>query len=174
MLEPTRRSTSSVRSLLGDAVLQIQPPLDFLTLFSANPYRFPLSPANDISLQFMFYPGNFTSYPYSNDLPMAETIARMSRKSSSVYAESYSLSIDTPKDNTISTPTLAFYGQKEWDLDPFSRGRQQWFISRFTDVRVQAHPWKHTVPRTEEYAEMVGSFVEEVETRKKKPAKASL
>jgi hypothetical protein len=105
---------------------------------------------------------------------MAETIARLSRKSSSVYADSYPMSITTANDNTISTPTLAFYGQKEWDLDPFSRGRQQWFISRFTDVQVQAHPWKHTVPRTDEYAEMVGKFVTGVEGRRKKPAKASL
>jgi hypothetical protein len=175
MLEPSRRQSNSVRSLLGDDALSLQAPLELLILFSANPYRFPLSPSNDTDVRFVFYPVSFMSYPYSkDDMPMAETITRLSRKSSSVYADSYPMSITTPNDNMISTPTLAFYGQKEWDLDPFSRGRQQWFISRFTDVQVQAHPWKHTVPRTDEYAEMVGNFVTGVEGRRKKPAKASL
>jgi Serine hydrolase (FSH1) len=175
MLEPSRRQSNPVRSLLGDDALSLQAPLELLILFSANPYRFPLSSSNDTDVRFMFYPASFTSYPYSkDDMPMAETIALLSRKSSSVYADSYPMSITTPNDNTISTPTLAFYGQKEWDLDPFSRRRQQWFISRFTDVQVQAHPWKHTVPRTDEYAKVVGKFVKRVEGRRKKPAKASL
>jgi hypothetical protein len=66
------------------------------------------------------------------------------------------------RDNMIGTKALAFYGQKEWARDQSQRERQAFFISRCADVTVMAHPWKHTVPRTQEYADVVRDFVLDV------------
>lgn len=186
MLEPSRRRSKMARKYLGEDVLSIQPPLAFLILFSANPYRFPLSEANDVDVRPLFYPQGFSEYPYSKlTISTRETLAISSNKSTisphsphspPAYAAYSPHSISTPQVNTLTTPTLSFYGQKEWERDPFSRSRQQWFISRFTDVQVQAHPWKHTVPRTDEYAEVMVGFVRRVEMegsgRNGKPARA--
>jgi hypothetical protein len=188
LLEPSRRGGKMVRQYLGEEVLDMQPPLEFLILFSANPYRFPLSKENDVDVLPLFYPEGFEDYPYSQlAVPTWQGMMLVSGKSTTttttttttaVTGSSSSSSSTSPatslppssfhtsspsNNNTLSTPTLAFYGQKEWSTDPFSRSRQQWFISRFEDIQVQPHPWKHTVPRTEEYAEVVVGFVRRVE-----------
>jgi hypothetical protein len=62
-------------------------------------------------------------------------------------------------DNFIETKALAFYGQKEWAREQSQRERQAFFISRCVDITVVAHPWKHTVPRTQKYADIVKKFV---------------
>ena len=164
MLEDARRGSEDSRRYLSDDVLAMQPPLEFLVLFSANPFRFPLSTGNDVDVRWLFYPDGFKAYPYEK--LSVSTRESLTRQSTSLYKEAYPIAIQTPKDNRLCTPTLAFYGLKEWDLDPFSRGRQQWFISRFVDVTTCAHPWMHTVPRTEEYAKRVGEFVRVVGKRR--------
>jgi hypothetical protein len=177
LLEPSRRGGEMARRYLGEEVLDMQPPLKFLILFSANPYRFPLSKENDVDVLPLFYPDGFEDYPYSQlAVPTWQTLTLSSGRSAgssssspsaqpSILPSSFHTTTSFPKNttNTLSTPTLAFYGQKEWSTDPFSRSRQQWFISRFEDIQVQPHPWKHTVPRTEEYAEVVVGFVRRVE-----------
>ena len=173
MLEPSRRCSSQTRRWLSDEVLANQPPLQLLVLFSANPYRFPLAPANDVDVRWLFYPADFTGYPYDElSVPTRETLTlsskageRRAASTREMPEDAYPLKIKTPLDNRLCTPTLAFYGKAEWDADAFSRGRQQWFFSRCVDVRVHAHPWKHTVPRTEDFASIVRDFVESVDQK---------
>jgi len=71
------------------------------------------------------------------------------------------------EDNVIRTKALAFYGEKEWRTEKCQRKRQQFLISRCTDVKVIPHPWSHTVPRTQEYADIVKAFVMEVEKERR-------
>lgn len=120
MLEPRRRDHPLVKKHFPSW----HPPLDFLVMFSGNPYRYP-SPLT----HWLFDP-------------------------------------EGGSDNTIATPTLAFYGEKEWKRDLSQRKRQKWFMTRCRDVRVQPHPWKHTVPRTQEFADIVKDFVLDVEGNK--------
>lgn len=67
------------------------------------------------------------------------------------------------QDNLIHTKALAFYGQKEWAREQSQRERQAFLLSRCLDVVVVPHPWKHTVPRTQKYADIVKDFVLEAE-----------
>jgi len=120
MLEPCRRDHGLVKKYFPSW----HPPLDFLIMFSGNPYRYP-STLTD----WLFYP-------------------------------------EGGPDNTIATSTLAFYGRKEWGRDWLQKKRQDWFITRCRDVTIQPHPWKHTVPRTQEYADIVRDFVLGVEKKK--------
>ena len=177
LLEPSRRGSEMARRYLGEEVLNMQPPLKFLILFSANPYRFPLSKDNDVDVLPLFYPEGFEDYPYSQlAVPTWQTLTLSSGKStaattgtgpslSSPTIPPSSFHTTNSADNTLTTPTLSFYGLKEWSTDPFSRSRQQWLISRFTNIQVQPHPWKHTVPRTEVYADVVVGFVRRVEMK---------
>jgi hypothetical protein len=113
MLEPSRRDHPLVKKYMPSW----QPPLEFLIMFSGNPYRYP-----DETVHWLFFP-------------------------------------EGGEHNLIRTRTLAFYGQKEWDREKSQRERQQWFIKRLANVKVVAHPWKHTVPRTQEYADVVKDFI---------------
>jgi hypothetical protein len=184
LLEPSRRGTELTRTYLTSRVLAIQPPLAFLLLFSANPYRFPRGESNDLDVLPLFYPRDFKDYPYQDlSVPTVETLVLSSGKGSGGMGSEESFSnppayqsecVRTPSSNTISTPTLFFYGAKEWATDPFSRARQQWFISRFDDLQVQGHPWKHTVPRTDAYAGVVVEFVSRLEMKLEGKVKAVL
>ena len=121
MLEPSRRDHPLVKKYMPSW----QPPLEFLIMFSGNPYRYA-----DEMVHWLFFP-------------------------------------EAGKDNMISTRTLAFYGAKEWAREQFARERQQWFISRCKDVKVVPHPWKHTVPRTQQYADVVKDFIMEGDNKGK-------
>jgi hypothetical protein len=118
MLEPSRREHPLVKRY----VPAWHPPLEFLIMFSGNPYRYP-----DEQVHWLFFP-------------------------------------EGGKDTVIKTRTLAFYGEKEWAQVQSQRERQQWLLTRFTNVEVVGHPWAHTVPRTQEYAEMVKNFILQGET----------
>lgn len=63
------------------------------------------------------------------------------------------------RDNLIRTRVLAFYGQKEWARERSQRERQAFFLSRCLEATVCPHPWSHTVPRTQKYADVVRDFV---------------
>ncbi|KAF2100298.1 hypothetical protein NA57DRAFT_73908 [Rhizodiscina lignyota] len=76
---------------------------------------------------------------------------------------------ETERENLIRTPTLAFFGQKEWQREKSQRERQAFFISRCENIRIRPHPWKHAVPRTQVYADEVKNFVEDVRSNKSKP-----
>jgi hypothetical protein len=113
MLEPSRRSHPLVKKYIPTW----HPPLDFLIVFSANPYRYP-----DETVHWLFYP-------------------------------------EAGNDNLVKTRSLAFYGKKEWATVQSQRERQQWFLGRFVDVKVVPHPWAHTVPRTQEFADIIKNFI---------------
>ncbi|KAF2430633.1 hypothetical protein EJ08DRAFT_214247 [Tothia fuscella] len=113
MLEPSRRSHPLVKKYIPTW----HPPLEFLILFSANPYRYP-----DQTVHWLFFP-------------------------------------EGGNDNVVRTRTLAFYGKKEWDREKGQRERQQWLMGRLADVKIVPHPWAHTVPRTQEYADIVKQFI---------------
>jgi hypothetical protein len=116
MLEPSRRDHPLSKKYMPTW----QPPLEFVILFSANPYRYP-TPLT----YWLFYP-------------------------------------DVGRDNLIKTPALAFYGQKEWQREASQRERQAFFISRCENIVIRPHPWKHTVPRTQPFADEVKDFVQNV------------
>ena len=113
MLEPSRRNHPLSKKYMPSW----HPPLEFLVMFSGNPYRYP-----DPTVHWLFFE-------------------------------------EGGEDNVIKTRTLAFYGQKEWDRVQSQRERQQWLITRLAEVKVVGHPWKHTVPRTQEYADVVKDFI---------------
>ncbi|KIV99245.1 uncharacterized protein PV09_09017 [Verruconis gallopava] len=113
MLEPSRRCHPLVKKY----VPPWHPPLEFLIMFSGNPYRYP-----DETVHWLFY-------------------------------------AEGGPENVINTPALAFYGEKEWESEKSQRERQQWLISRLANAKVVSHPWKHTVPRTQKFADIVKDFV---------------
>ncbi|KAF1816661.1 hypothetical protein P152DRAFT_454892 [Eremomyces bilateralis CBS 781.70] len=119
MLEPSRRDHPLVRKYLPVD----HPPLDFLIMFSGNPYRYP-SP----EIFWLFYP-------------------------------------EAGEENKVITPTLALYGKKEWEAQEFFRERQEFLMSRCSNVEIVGHPWQHTVPRTQEYADIVKRFVTSFDNR---------
>jgi hypothetical protein len=113
MLEPSRRSHPLVKKYIP----AWHPPLEFVIIFSGNPYRYP-----DETVHWLFFP-------------------------------------KARDDNLIKTRTLAFYGKKEWEREQSQRERQRWLLGRLVDVEIVPHPWAHTVPRTQEYADIVKEFI---------------